>query len=104
MHDILIQVCSLLDFSLYTFVPIHRDSTGGANWAVQGEVDKWVSVAAARFQDISTSSADATAIVSGTMGEVVRVGFIDPTGKEIIVECEFDEREEMVISSNEVCS
>merc|ERR1712203_873397 len=82
------------DFQLYTLIPV-SDENG---WYLQGEVDKWITASGQRFKEITRTAQDLEVRMVGEIGEKVRIGFVTgDTLKQKIVECRFDEREEMVI-------
>merc|ERR1712228_1122762 len=86
------------DFQLYTMIPV-SDASG---WYLQGEVNKWITASGQRFKQIARNMKgnfyDLEVRMVGEVGEKVSIGFVkgdDLTQK--IVECTFDETEEMVI-------
>ena len=61
-------------------------------WALLGEVDKWVGVAAARFLEVTSTPTAMLVEATGSPGEALRVGFVPPGGGPVVVgECTFDE-------------
>ena len=82
------------DFQLYTMIPVTDES----GYYLQGEVDKWITASGQRFKEIMRTVDKLKVRMVGEVGEKVRIGFVkadDLTQK--IVECTFDETEEIVI-------
>ena len=71
------------DFSFYSIAPVFANG-----WALLGEQDKWISVSADRFTDVTTLSNGLVVKLRGTPGEVVNVSFKKP-GQEtpLVVSC-----------------
>jgi hypothetical protein len=61
------------DFSYYSIAPVL-----GNGWTLLGEQDKWVSLSAARFMDVTTLASGLIIKVHGSPGEVVNVAFVPP--------------------------
>ena len=71
------------DFSFYSIAPVFSNG-----WALLGEQDKWISVSADRFSDVTTLSNGLVVKLRGTPGEVVNVSFKKPgANTPVVVSC-----------------
>lgn len=94
-----LQACSLGDFALWTTAPVLS-----SNWAFLGELDKWVSISAARFETVvPTLAGGAMAKAVGPEGEVLNVGFVSPQMDVVQVSCTIGEKEYVLITSEGKC-
>ena len=73
-----------MDFQFWTI--LHREPFGGA---VQGEINKWVSISPSRVSSITTEDDAIIVDIAGSSGESVQFGFIEYNGKQRIVDCTF---------------
>ena len=77
------QTDTPFDFSFYSIAPVFSNG-----WALLGEQDKWISVSADRFMDVTTLSNGLVVKLRGTPTEVVNVSFKKP-GQDVplVVSC-----------------
>jgi hypothetical protein len=61
------------DFSYYSIAPVLANG-----WTLLGEQDKWVSLSAARFMDVTTLASGLIIKIHGSPGEVVNVAYVPP--------------------------
>jgi hypothetical protein len=61
------------DFSFYSIAPVL-----GNGWTLLGEQDKWVSLSATRFTDVTTLPAGLVIKIHGAPGEIVNIGVVPP--------------------------
>lgn len=97
-HSLPLSACGLDDFSVYTISPIFKNG-----WSVLGEVEKWVGMSSARFVSIDIRSDEIAVAVSGSFGEVITIGFVDPDMNVIVAQCSF-ESAIMIVGSNSSCT
>jgi hypothetical protein len=69
-------------FQYWRLVPIFSNGL-----ALVGETDKWVSVAAARFEQIAATPTDLVVTVRGSAGERLFLTFLDRSGQLVQHEC-----------------
>jgi hypothetical protein len=91
-----LSACGLDDFVVYTLSPIFNNG-----WSIIGEVDKWVGISSSRFVVIDTREG-VVVHVSGSSGEVIRIGFVDPEMNLILVTCTFKSKI-MSVGSDSSC-
>ena len=98
---VLSPFASVLDFQVWSFAPVEEH--GG--WSLLGEyAHKWTAVSAARFTAIAAFDGGILARASGSVGEMVGVAFVSPTGALVRVQCIIGDAETVMIGSDASCS
>jgi len=86
------------DFTFHSISPVL-----GNGWTLIGEQDKWVSVSANRFKDVTTLANGLVVKLSGAPKEIVNVSFFPPNSASVVVvSCEVgqDSTVKLVISGD----
>lgn len=98
-YSIRLTPCRLADFALWHSAPVL------GNWALLGELGKWVPVSEARFASVSTNGDQISAVVVGQAGEQVALTFWHTvTRQPQVVRCTLPASGQATISApNGVC-
>lgn len=93
-HPVSLPACGLLDFVLLHTAPVFSNG-----WALLGELNKWVPVSDARFNDVNVDGVSMSATVTGAVNEVVPVTFYDTSaGKVSTINCTIPESGRATVS------